>query len=165
MNLSRNGVTIQVDETAIMEMIAQRLSDDIGRRPMINSLCAPRIGAVWSGQGGNYAGIMRGRDGEPDYHLIVGNPIIATTWQQSKAFAEEMEIDGHKDFVLPFRAEQALQFANVPELFEEEWYWSCEQPAAHADYAWYQDFGNGYQSYTRKSLKLRARTVRRLVIQ
>lgn len=31
----------------------------------------PAIGQPWPGQGGIYAGIMRGENGAPDYHLIV----------------------------------------------------------------------------------------------
>ncbi|WP_375591568.1 DUF1566 domain-containing protein [Chitiniphilus eburneus] len=31
----------------------------------------PRIGQTWPEEGGIYAGIMRGADGQPDYHLIV----------------------------------------------------------------------------------------------
>jgi hypothetical protein len=31
----------------------------------------PRIGAEWPGEGGVYAGIMRGENGKPDYHVIV----------------------------------------------------------------------------------------------
>lgn len=31
----------------------------------------PRIGELWEGQGGIYAGVMRGEAGLPDYHLIV----------------------------------------------------------------------------------------------
>ncbi|WP_019102359.1 DUF1566 domain-containing protein [Chromobacterium haemolyticum] len=31
----------------------------------------PNIGEYWPGQGGVYAGLMRGQDGQPDYHLIV----------------------------------------------------------------------------------------------
>lgn len=32
------------------------------------------IGEPWPGQGGIFAGTMRGRDGHPDYHLIVAGP-------------------------------------------------------------------------------------------
>ena len=35
------------------------------------SIDPPKIGAVWEGQGGVYAGLMRGANGMPDYHLIV----------------------------------------------------------------------------------------------
>ena len=31
----------------------------------------PSLGQYWPGQGGIYAGLMRGEDGHPDYHLIV----------------------------------------------------------------------------------------------
>jgi hypothetical protein len=31
----------------------------------------PAIGQNWPGQGGVYAGLMRGADGNPDYHLVV----------------------------------------------------------------------------------------------
>ena len=34
-------------------------------------LTPPAIGQVWPGQGGIYAGIMRGAPGQPDYHLIL----------------------------------------------------------------------------------------------
>ena len=42
----------------------------------------PAIGEVWPGQGGIYAGVARGRDGEPDYHLILcaEAPTTAFNW-------------------------------------------------------------------------------------
>lgn len=39
--------------------------------PNITSLIPPAIGQYWQGQGGFYAGLMRGQDGQPDYHLVV----------------------------------------------------------------------------------------------
>jgi hypothetical protein len=56
-------------------------------------------------------------------------------------------------------------YGNVPELFKKSWYWSSTQPAAHAGYAWSQYFGLGNQLSRHKSSELRARAVRRLVIQ
>ncbi|MDP2746162.1 DUF1566 domain-containing protein [Pseudomonas sp.] len=32
--------------------------------------CPPAIGQHWQGQGGTYVGVMRGVNGQPDYHLI-----------------------------------------------------------------------------------------------
>ena len=56
-------------------------------------------------------------------------------------------------------------YANVPELFQKEWYWSCEQHAGHSDDAWAQTFSYGTQSYWSKdSYAFRARAVRRLPI-
>jgi hypothetical protein len=50
------------------------------------------------------------------------------------------------------------------QAFADEWYWSSTQHAAGTDCAWYQYFGNGYQSSNLKSASLRARAVRRLII-
>ncbi|WP_454674868.1 hypothetical protein [Achromobacter pestifer] len=43
------------------------------------STVAPSVGQVWPGQGGVYAGIMRGQDGKPDHHLIVPTAPAAHT--------------------------------------------------------------------------------------
>lgn len=166
MNLTKNGLTIEVPDKVVVDLVLERLA---GNQPIfVPQGAIPRIGELWRGQGGIYAGVMRGRDGAPDYHLLVGDAVETLKpiqWDKAMAAVKEMESDGHKDYTLPFRAEQALQFANVPELFESEWYWSCEQHAALSGYAWMQDFGDGGQHGYRKSGDVRARAVRRLVIQ
>jgi hypothetical protein len=47
----------------------------------------PRIGELWEGQGGLYAGVMRGEAGLPDYHLIVPTDHTASVknimWSES----------------------------------------------------------------------------------
>lgn len=52
--------------------------------PKITSLNPPAIGQYWQGQGGFYAGLMRGQDDQPDYHLVVSAADIgeakAITW-------------------------------------------------------------------------------------
>jgi hypothetical protein len=128
-----------------------------------NDYNPPRIGNCWPGQGGIYAGIVCGGDG-PDYHLIVGPAIDASTWDAAGKSAAQIEVEGHRDFTLPLRKEQSIQFANVPRLFEKEWYWSSEQHAAYSDYAWMQHFSDGYQDDYHKSNEYRARAVRRLSI-
>ena len=37
---------------------------------LTSTLTPPAIGQHWHGQGGTYVGVMRGVDGQPDYHLI-----------------------------------------------------------------------------------------------
>jgi len=166
MNLTKNGLTIEVSDAVVVDLVLKQLA---GNQPTFAPQGAnPRIGERWRGQGGIYAGIMRGRDGAPDYHLLVGDAVETLKpipWDKAMAAVKDMEGDGHKDYTLPFRAEQALQFANVPELFESEWYWSCEQLAASSDYAWVQVFGYGNQTSSPKSVNYRARAVRRLVIR
>lgn len=126
---------------------------------------APAIGAEWPGMGGIYVGLVRGRAGGPDTHLIVG-PASGKElpWQKAVDFAYQLEVDGHKDFGLPTRSEQAVLYGNVPELFEPDWYWSSEKSASHAGYAWSQHFTNGSQGYGHITSRLRARAVRRLTL-
>lgn len=126
----------------------------------------PRIGTEWVGQGGVHAGVARGNDGQPDYHLIVGDESAKKMPQKAALeWALRTGAPSFADFSLFNRREQALCFANVPELFKKEWYWSCEQYAPHPVYAWVQGFGYGSQDYTSKVNDCWARAVRRLVIQ
>jgi len=124
----------------------------------------PAIGAPW--QGGIYAGVARGINGANDHHLIVAETDKASvTWKDAKAWAASLEVDGHRDFSLPTRKEQALLFANAADLFQPAWYWSNEQHASDASYAWLQFFDYGFQYCIRQSGDYRARAVRRLIIQ
>lgn len=50
------------------------------------------------------------------------------------------------------------------EALTADWYWSSTQHVSASDYAWFQSFLNGYQSYSLTDDKLRARAVRRLPI-
>ena len=109
--------------------------------------------------GEQYAGIILGKNGEADYHLILINgQANDVNWQQAKEFATKSGGE------LPTRREQSLLFANLKEQFDERWYWSGEQHASGSRYAWYQDFLDGYQDYDDKSIEGRARAVRRVSI-
>jgi hypothetical protein len=55
-------------ESLVLAWLAQTLGGPRAKPP---ALAIPRIGEEWPGQGGVYAGIMRGEAGKPDYHLIV----------------------------------------------------------------------------------------------
>ena len=110
--------------------------------------------------GENYAGLILGKDGNQSHHLILlpGN-INEVNWTDALAWAKEQGGE------LPTRREQSLLFANLKEEFKDEYYWSSEQHASYSDYAWFQGFDNGNQNYTFKDNELRARAVRRLIIQ
>lgn len=123
----------------------------------------PRLGAPWIGQGGLFTGLVRGRNGEPDYLLILGpEHDDELGWQAAMDWAAGLEIEGHQDFSLPTRAEQAVLFGNAREEFKRDGYWSCEQDAG---YAWVQGFYYSNQTNSRKGIGWRARAVRRLIIQ
>ena len=108
----------------------------------------------------HYAGIIIGKDGEAPYHLmLLPGEAESVTFEKAKEWAKKAGGE------LPTRREQSLLFANLKEWFQPRWYWSSEQSAPSYDYAWAQDFGNGYQDGFHKTSLYRARAVRRLTIQ
>lgn len=117
----------------------------------------PRIGAPL--EDGTYAGIARGE--KADCALIVGPQAPKSmNWEAAKEYAATQT-----GWRLPTRKEQALCFANVPELFEKEWYWSGEQYEAGNGCAWAQFFNYGGQSdYHKDSNSFRVRLVRTIAI-
>ena len=73
--------------------------------------------------------------------------------------ALEIEIEGHKDFHVPSRIDLRLLWANVPELFDKEWYLSSTQHSS--SYAWIQYVGDGVQLNGSKKVEASCRLVRR----
>lgn len=155
---------ISVPTDLLIEALVKKLTNN-NLTVLQRDATIPRIGDYWPGQGGIYAGLQRGNAGETDYHLIVGPAIDPCNWKTAKEKTAAVEVDGHRDFCLPLRKEQALQFANVPELFEKEWYWSNEEHASDSTYAWSQYFDSGHQDYYRKRDENRARAIRRIFSQ
>ncbi len=107
--------------------------------------------------GEHYAGLLLGKDGEPDQHLVV----IAVkdgeaNWSKQTKWAKS--VGGE----LPTRRELNLLRANLRELFKSDWYWSSESHASDSSCAWYQYFSDGTQDYDHKSAALRAVAVRRI---
>jgi len=80
-------------------------------------------------------------------------------WQKAKDWA--ISIGGD----LPDRVEQAMLYATVPDEFKKDAYWSNTLHASDSDYAWCQNFYFGDQDFYYTSHELRARAVRRLIIQ
>lgn len=125
----------------------------------------PAIGTEWQGQGGIYAGIVRGLNGEPDYHLILGRGHeTAIRWHDALKAVRLIRDDDHEDFQLPSRKELVLLFAQVPEAFEDRSYWSSEQSEDCSGYAHYQEFGDGEHGIWRTSGTLHSRAVRRVPV-
>lgn len=164
MEIIRNGITVFVSDHVLTQLVLDKLRDDEPAKP-VQPGTLPRIGAEVVEMGGVFAGVARGANGAPDYYLIVGPTAPSTLeWQKAIDWAEGVEAHGFDDFTLPTRKEQALMFANLPELFEKEWYWSSEQLASLSYYAWAQIFYDGFQSYSLKVYDFRARAVRRVPI-
>jgi len=129
-------------------------------------LVAPSIGAEW--QGGIYAGILGGVDGQPDQHIIkapIKIELEGLTWQQAIEAGEAANINGFFDWSLPDRRESRLIAINAPDGFSlYDHYWTSTQGTHDTDFAWLQDFNNGGQDYNHKLTKYRAFFVRRILI-
>ena len=110
--------------------------------------------------GERYAGIVLGHDAEASYHLIL-LPGDAEGLTHEAAIKWAADAGGE----LPTRREQALLYANLKGEFKEAWYWSAQLHESDPDYAWYQHFINGNQTNGYRNYELRARAVRRLIIQ
>lgn len=110
--------------------------------------------------GERYAGIVLAEDGEPSHHLILlPDEADDLNWADAKAWATDHGGE------LPTRQEQALLYANLKAQFKPNWYWSSQAHETESSWAWCQIFTYGYQSFHRKTRELRARAVRRLVIE
>jgi len=112
--------------------------------------------------GEHYAGLLLGKDGELRYHLVLlPGQADDITWDKAMEWAGKQ--GGEYVASLPTRREQALLYANLKEEFEERAYWSCE--AHESGWAWSQLFRYGTQTSYGRIIELRARAVRRLVIE
>ena len=110
-------------------------------------------------EGEIYAGAIINPDGTGHHAILLPGDNDDASWDKQMEWAASIGGD------LPDRVEQALLYKHLPDQFKKEWYWSNTQHASDSDCAWCQIFYFGYQSNNRKSTELRARAVRRSVIQ
>ncbi len=116
----------------------------------------PMIGADF--HGGKYAGLSI-EDGKPVALVLLSGEIEDVSWDKAVAWATE------RGASLPSRIDQLVLFKNLKSEFQEAVYWSGEQLADDAGYAWGQDFGYGYQNCWPKGTTGHACAVRRISIQ
>ena len=103
--------------------------------------------------------IIYGESAHRHHTILLPGDVENKTWKQAMKWAADQGGD------LPNRVEQALLFATLKSEFQEAAYWSNSQHAVYSGCAWYQSFGNGSQYDDGTSNELRARAVRRLIIQ
>jgi hypothetical protein len=108
-------------------------------------------------EGELYAGIILGKNGAADYHLVLlPGQAEEVSWGTARNWA--LETGGE----LPTRRELALLYANLREQFERQWYWSSEPQEPRSHLVWVQNFTSGFQSMDGRPVRGRARAVRRL---
>ena len=108
-------------------------------------------------EGEAYAGLILGKDGEPDYHLVLlPDDVSDVSWPTAREWAGSQYGD------LPTRRELALLFANQRERFDRVWYWSSEQHDTRPQLVWGQNFASGIQTVYGRPFRGHARAVRRI---
>jgi hypothetical protein len=109
------------------------------------------------GEGELYAGLILGKKGEPDHHLVLlPGDAADVSWSAGREWAIE------RGGELPTRRELSLLFANRREEFERVWYWSSEQHETRAQLVWGQNFASGIQTVYGRPFRGHARAVRRI---
>jgi hypothetical protein len=109
--------------------------------------------------GETYAGLILGKDGKPDHHLVLlPGDAADVSWMTARDWAAASGGE------LPTRRELALLFANLREGFERVWYWSSEQHETRAQLVWGQNFSSGIQTVYGRPFRGHARAVRRVPV-
>jgi hypothetical protein len=152
MDFKKNGIVVSVSDQIIEQLVLERLRDDQSATRVHNMVfmtmgaSLPPVATEVKELGGVFAGVVRGID-RGDYLLIVGPEAPGKLeWKPANDWAAGVTHLGFSDFALFNRREQAICYANVPDLFQPEWYWSSEQYAGDEHYAWMQDFSGGIQN-------------------
>jgi hypothetical protein len=142
MNITRNGITVTIADDEVIRMALDRLSATelkSGDEVRFLQPIPPHIGSVWEGRGGIYAGIVRGRDGGSDYHLIVGPENESDLgWDAANDWAKGLKHEGFSDYDIGYRSDHSVAFGNVPDIFKKVGYWTREQHASGSSGAWGQ---------------------------
>jgi hypothetical protein len=111
-------------------------------------------------EGEQYAGLILGKDGAPDHHLILlPGDAEDVTWAAARQWAT---MAGGE---LPTRRELSLLFANLKDQFHRVWYWSSEPSELRSQLVWGQNFTSGIQTMYGRPFHGRARAVRRVAAE
>ncbi|MFC3457462.1 DUF1566 domain-containing protein [Massilia haematophila] len=111
-------------------------------------------------EGEHYAGVILGKEGQPDHHLILlPGDVGDVSWPGALDWA------GSQGGELPNRRELSLLFANLREQFSREWYWSSEPHETRAQLVWGENFASGIQTVYGRPFRGHARAVRRVLIE
>lgn len=148
-------VTVTLPLSVVLR-IAEQHPGAVAPVQLVGQTSLPAIGHPW--QDGTFAGVSL--DGDQRVALVLLHGDEKLNWADAVAWAEK------QGGALPSRIDQLVLFRNVKAEFKDAWYWSGEQYAGYAGYAWCQNFSYGSQgSLDGKGLSLRARAVRRIPIQ
>lgn len=147
--------TVKAEQTKLAKMI-EAIEEDMKK----NAFFEYQGKRIPLAIGEKYVGTITSADGSRNHHIILlPGAVSEKTWNAAKEWAAS--IGGE----LPDRVESALLFATMKDEFEEAWHWTREARASDSGSAWFQYFSGGGQGGTVISSELRARAVRRLIVQ
>lgn len=112
-------------------------------------------------EGEVYAGLILGRKGASDYHLVLlQGRATDLTWEEAKSWAESLggSLPTRRDFTV-------LYSALKPNFDRDGWYWSDERQDVRPNCAWAQAFCDGSQAGCHKSNEFHACAVRRIHLE
>ncbi len=183
-------IDVQQPRNLMMEAILKAMTQPpAGVAANFKSL--PRLGQAWDEERGIFLGVMPGTKDERDYALILpfskdadlgerawgerGKDIAGATSitdgfantaamaAAGNALAQEvqgMEVDGKTGLFIPARHEARMCALFAADQFDKsKWHWTSTQYSA--DYAWVQDFDDGFQGVDVKDDKYVVRLLRR----
>jgi len=158
-----------------------------------HTLTVPPLGAYWTDQGGIYAGLIRGIEGQPDQHLIIATDphgeLVDVAWGKygvdiagarsnldglanTRAMAEAGNEAAQQILTLEIDGHTDFYIPAIRELSlaranAPEAFardWYWSSTQHSAGNAWSQHFADGCQCNLDKASKLRARAVRRFSV-
>lgn len=112
-------------------------------------------------EGEIYAGLILGKNGERDYHLVLLAAKLnkKVNWQAALDWAKS--VGGY----VPDRREARLLAINSPDSFDEDTRYWTSTPHESSVCAWVQGFVGDNQYLNRKSYEHSVRAVRRIYIE
>lgn len=110
-------------------------------------------------EGEIYIGAIGDKNGDVHHVILMPGDNGEATFADALQWAKSIGGD------LPTKTEQSMLWEGHRDQFKKKLYWSNETHHEHSGYAWVQYFDHGNQSGHPKDRELRARAVRRLVVE
>lgn len=197
--MTKQSIVLRLGETCLessnVEHIQHMLTLLAPGAVIASSSSTPDLGEKWPGQGGVFAGTVRGRDGKPSYHLIVAPESSDGVDLQYGGRGTEVDgaaspWDGEANTAALIAAKTSHPAAEFAANYEHEGHsdyylgshaemgiawanvpelfsksWYWTSSQSSANDAWGQDFVAGYQGYYDKGHEGRVRPVRKIPVQ
>lgn len=159
--MNRETIQIEVPRSALvaafLEKVARASAPDDIPMPVMQERTAllPAIGGALDG--GVYAGIT--------VHANLPMALVLLPEEDKLSWSKALDWAKAQGGMLPSRFDALTLFKNLKgEFNKDDWYWTSEEYAGAAGFAWLQGFDFGGQHRYHKSVACRCRAVRRVAI-